>query len=392
MKTYVLARNTTDSITCGFLPAAERLGLDVAVLSDEPEAHRRAYGAGTEVIGCEVTDVSSVLGLIMSAPRAPAAVFSNSDHLQVQAALAAGYLGLAGKDWRASLRCRNKALMRAHLAAAGLDVVRAVQLLPGDDPAALELLYPCVLKPREGVASEDVVLVRDEAELVARVAEIRGRRQGALVVEEFLDGPLHTLETVGDGRTVRVLGGFRTELSAPPRFVEQRLVWDPELPEPVLRSVLDQLAALGVGLGAAHTEFVIQGDRARLIEVNDRIIGDQCDLLLADVLGLDVFALALRAHLGESLPPAPPSPRRAARVDYVCADRAGVLRRAPRARDVDGAVRLRYRPLREVGATVALTGSNRDYLGVLRAVGEEEAQVDAAVARFLGAHRWEVAA
>lgn len=153
--------------------------------------------------------------------------------------------------------------MRAYLAAAGLDVVRAVQLLPGDDPAALDLPYPCVLKPREGVASEEVVLVRDQAELVARVAEIPGGQPGALVVEEFLDGPLHTLETVGDGRTVRVLG-FRTELSAPPRFVEQRLFWDPELPEPVLRSVLDQLAALGVGLGAAHTEFVIQGDRARL--------------------------------------------------------------------------------------------------------------------------------
>lgn len=64
----------------------------------------------------------------------------------------------------------------------------------------------------------------------------------------------------------------------------------PDLPGPVLRSVLGQLAGLGVGFGACHTEFVVQGDRARLVELNDRIIGDHCDLLLAHVLGEPVFA------------------------------------------------------------------------------------------------------
>jgi len=391
VKTYVLARNPTDSVTHGFLPAASRLGLDVTVLTDEPAAHLEMYAGETEVLGCDVADVSGLVDRI-AASAAPAAVFSNSDHLQAQAALVASYFDLPGKDWRAALRCRNKALMRSHLAAAGLDAVTSVQLLPADDPAALDLDYPCVLKPREGVASEDVVLVRDAAELVVRVGEIRARRTGALVVEEFLDGPLHTLETVGDGTGVRVLGGFRTELSAPPHFVEERLVWHPDLPEPAVRSVLEQLAALGVGLGACHTEFVVQGGRARLIEVNDRIIGDQCDLLLADVLGECVFELVLRTHLGEALAPSPTPTKRAARVEYLCAARPGVLRQAPPAQDVHGPVRLAYRPLRKVGATVALAHSNRDYLGVLRAVGDEQAQVDAAVDGFLGAHRWEVGA
>lgn len=45
MKSYVLARNPTDSVTLGFLPAAGRLGLDVAVLTDQPDAHVDA-GAG----------------------------------------------------------------------------------------------------------------------------------------------------------------------------------------------------------------------------------------------------------------------------------------------------------------------------------------------------------
>ena len=64
------------------------------------------------------------------------------------------------------MRTKNKALMRRRLAAAGLDAVVAVELGP-DDPPAFPT-FPAVVKPREGVASEDVVLVGDERELVAR--------------------------------------------------------------------------------------------------------------------------------------------------------------------------------------------------------------------------------
>ena len=41
MRLYLLALNPTDSVTEGFLPAAARLGLDVTVLTDQPDAHRR---------------------------------------------------------------------------------------------------------------------------------------------------------------------------------------------------------------------------------------------------------------------------------------------------------------------------------------------------------------
>jgi hypothetical protein len=38
-----------------------------------------------------------------------------------------------------------------------------------------------------------------------------------------------------------------------------------------------------------------------------------------------------------------------------------------------------------------LTWTNRDYLGVVRATGTEQAAVDAAVEGFLAASRWEIA-
>ncbi|MFE7543785.1 ATP-grasp domain-containing protein [Streptomyces platensis] len=394
MRMYLLALNPTDSVTDGFLPAAARLGLDLTILTDQPEAHRRV-APQTEVLECDVHDFRAVITRIANHHPA-AAVFTNSDHLQTQAALAADYFGLPGKDWRAALRAKNKAEMRRHLAVAGADTVRSAELAAGEDPGTLTaagLPYPCVIKPREGVASEDVVLAEGPEELVRLAKEIQARRpQAALVAEEFLEGELYTLETLGDGRVRHVLGGFHTTVSAPPAFIEERLDLVAAHPEPVVAQVLAQLDALGVGFGACHTEFVVHEGRARLIEVNYRVIGDQCDLMLAQVLDIPLFEHILRTHLGEPLP-ADLGARRdgAGRVDYPCADRAGTLTAAPAAvdRTVDG-VRLSYRPLREVGTEHPHYRTNRDYLGVLRATGTDRSAVDRVSEAFLAAERWEI--
>lgn len=395
MRMYLLALNPTDSVTDGFLPAAARLGLDVTILTDQPEAHRQ-IAPQTEVLECDVHDFRAVITRIANHPDRADSVFTNSDHLQTQAALAAAYFGLPGKDWRATLRAKNKAEMRRHLAATGIDPVRSVELAAGQDPSVLataDLPYPCVIKPREGVASEDVILAEGPEELVTHAKDIQVRRPGAaLVAEEFLEGELHTLETLGDGRIRHVLGGFHTAVSAPPTFIEERLDFLADQPAPVVAQVLAQLDALGVGFGACHTEFVVHEGRARLIEVNYRVIGDQCDLMLAQVLNVPLFEHILRTHLGEPLPADLGARRDAAgRVEYALADRAGTLTAAPAATDrtVDG-VRLTYRPLREVGAEHPLYRTNRDYIGVLRATGTDRSAVERVAEDFFADEHWEI--
>lgn len=412
MRLHLLAVNPTDSVTEGFLPAAVRLGLAVTVVTDQVAAHELAYArhaaaGGTlpdlAYLACDVRDFREVIAAVAATGR-PDAVFSNSDHLQVQTALVADFFELPGKDWRAALRTKNKAELRRALAAGGLDVVRSVELgpellAPARDPEPLAaavrragLTYPCVVKPREGVASEDVALVADGAELAARCRETAAGRPGAaLVVEEFLTGPLHTLETLGDTRALHPVAGFATELSPPPYFIEQRLRLLPG-PAPHADQVLAQLRALGVGFGACHTEYVVQDERARLIEVNYRAIGDRCDLLLADVLDLPLFEHVLRVHTGQPLPATLATARGGrARMEYVTADRAGTLVAAPGPSESEhGGVRIAYHPLREIGSHRPLHHTNRDFLGVLRATGADQDAVDRAVAGFLAAHTWEI--
>ncbi|KAB8183311.1 siderophore biosynthesis protein [Nonomuraea phyllanthi] len=378
MRLYLTALKPTDSVTDGFLPAAEALGCEVTILTDRPERHPYA-------VACDVRDPRALIDTVEHLGR-PDAIFTNSDHLQAETALAAAYFGLPGKDWRACVAAKNKFLMRRELLRAGIEQVWSTRLAPGD-PVPEGVPYPVVLKPREGVASEDVMLV--ERDLAWAVAEVRKRRPGeALVVEEYLEGPLRTLETLGDSSGVRVLGGFETTLGALPYFIEERLDW--AAPDGSHEHVLGALRALGVGFGACHTEYVLTPGGPRIVEVNYRVIGDHCDFLLADVLGVPLFEWILRAHLGEPVPAVPAASGHGSAVSLV-ADRPGTVKDAPGAEAVtDGDVRLWHRPLRAVGDTVSLTHTNRDYLAVVRAVGPSRQAVDAAIAAYRAARPWVV--
>ena len=396
MLLYLVAANPTDSVTDGFLPAAARLGLETVVLTDQPLAHKAVYARvahpPAEVIGADVHDACELIAALARG-RSIGALFSNSDHLQRQTALAAAYYGVPGKDWRSALRAKNKELMREQLAP--LDLVQRTVLRPGDELSALADRLPplpVVIKPRDGVASEDVVLAADPAEAIRHCRQIRLRRPGeTLLIEEYLRGQLHTLETISDTTATWILGGFRTTLSPEPYFIEERLDWAPAIPAKAQASLRNQLAALGVGFGACHTEFVLEGERARIIEVNDRIIGDHCDFALCELFGTSLFEQVLRIYCGERLPPLAPSAAGYASTDAVVAERSGTLRAAPVALELRiGTAHLRYRPLRDVGSTVAISHTNRDYLGIVSAFAPTQAAIDSAIDEFRATQHWTI--
>lgn len=384
----VLAHVPTKAVTAGFLPAARALNLNVILLTDQPEAHRQA--APERVIACDVFNPLAVIDTLTRLPH-PAAVFTNSDHLQASAALAARYFGLPGKNWGTAYRAKNKAEMRRRLAALGLDTLWHAALMDEAELArvAAGAPYPCVVKPEEGVASESVRFITGPEELEAACRAAWTVYPGqALLVEEYLDGPLCTLETLGDGKDLIPLGGFRTQLSPLPHFTETRLDWG--LPAGAAEDVCAQIRPFGVGFGACHTEFVLTDRGPRLVEINYRNIGDECDFLLADILGIPLFEVVLRLHLGEPLP-AIPRARNAGAIQYFCADQAGTVADTPHDFErTDGDVRLTFHNLVRAGEVIRLSQSNRDYLGLLRAVGPEAAAVDTALGRAAAGLTWEV--
>jgi biotin carboxylase len=393
----LLTHVPTDSVNDGFLPAARRLGLAPVILTDQAESHRQHFSQSglsaypEAIIACDVFNPLAVIEAIGRRGHKPAAIFSNSDHLQTSTAIAADYFGLPGKNWRVAYRAKNKAEMRAYLAEQRMETVRHVLAWKPDDlaQAAIDVSFPCVAKPREGVASQEVGLARNYAELAAHCQAVWQKHPGqALVIEEYIEGPLCTLETLGDGERLLALGGFHVRLSAPPHFVELEADWNSALAEQ--REVLNQITRFGIDFGACHTEFVLTPKGPRLIEINYRCIGDRRDFLVEQILGIPLFETVLRLHLGEPLPVLPLAPRAAA-IHYLTPVTEGRIVNAPAPFDRrDAEVDVGLRVLRRVGETVAITHSNKDYLGILTGVGTDADTVRLALSQASDGLAWEI--
>jgi biotin carboxylase len=393
----LLTHVATESVNDGFLPAARRLGLSTVLLTDQAEAHRQYFSQSglpaypEAIIACDVFNPLAVIEAISRRGHKPAAVFSNSDHLQTSTAIVAEYFRLPGKDWRAAYRAKNKAEMRAYLAEQGIATVRHAVAWSPDSlaEAAARVSFPCVAKPREGVASQEVGLARNYHELVLHCQTVWQARPGqVMLLEEYLEGPLCTLETLGDGKELRALGGFQVSLSAPPHFVELEANWSSELAE--RHEVLNQIIRFGIGFGACHTEFVLTAQGPRLIEINYRCIGDRRDFLLEQTLGIPLFENVLRLHLGEPLP-ALALAQRAAAIRYITPALEGQIVQAPSSFNHNSAtVDIGLRVLRRVGETVAITHSNKDYLGVLTGVGTDADAVRQALAHASTDLIWDI--
>ncbi|MBV1786819.1 ATP-grasp domain-containing protein [Marinobacterium sp. D7] len=376
----ILAHVPTDSVTRGFIPAIRRRALPLLLVTDQPERHRRLIDDGLlqadELLAADVFNPLAVLNALAERQIAPLAVFSNSDHLQSATAIVGSFFGLPGKDWRACLRAKNKLVMRRTIEAAGLDNpwFRCVSRVQELDDVPL----PCIAKPVEGVASEDVSLVqsREELEQVCRAFWQRHPGQ-SLLLEEYLAGPLHTLETLGDGARLEVMGSFETFLSPPPAFIELGQHLQRRAAPEVEAVVLAQLRALGVGFGSCHTEFVLTERGPRLIEVNYRNIGDQSDFLLAQALDFDLFDALIGLYLGEPLPTLPESAL-GARIHCQSAEHSGIVTQVPEAcrLERDGC-RIEFTPLCKLGERIERQHSNRDYLGILRGIGPNDALLEA---------------
>ena len=61
MRLFLVASKPTNAVTYGFLPAAARLGLDVYLLTDQPDAHAGSLAGQPNIAGCDVHDARALI-------------------------------------------------------------------------------------------------------------------------------------------------------------------------------------------------------------------------------------------------------------------------------------------------------------------------------------------
>ncbi|MGH9286569.1 MAG: ATP-grasp domain-containing protein, partial [Acidimicrobiales bacterium] len=207
---------------------------------------------------------------------------------------------------------RDKARMRAQLAAAGLPQPRFRSVGPDDDVAraVAEVGLPAVVKPVSLAASRGVVRVDDAGEAPAVAARIRAivadageDARAPLLVEGYVDGTEVAVEGLLRGGDLEVLALFdKPDPLTGPYFEETIYVTPSRLAAASQHAVAGAIsaatAALGLREGPVHAEARLPGGEVVVLEVAARSIGGLCSRALRFGAGISLEELILRHALG----------------------------------------------------------------------------------------------
>ena len=343
MARVLLLLPTTTYKASDFLAAAERLGLDVVVASDESNALE-----GLNPEGLLALDFSDPRGCAQKAvafarERPIAAVVGVDEPTAIAATAIAQALGLPHNPLSAVEAAADKAWMRELLSEAGVQSPRSklFQIEKGPEAAFPFARFPCVLKPTFLSGSRGVIRANDQAELAAawaRVAHllaeptVSARGGGAarqVLVEDFVPGVEVAVEgLLTDGRLVVLAIFDKPDPLDGPFFEETIYVTPSRLPSGAQDRIAQAThhAALAIGLrdGPVHAELRWNDNGPWVIEIAARSIGGLCSRTLQFGLGLSLEELILRHALGEDVT-AVTRDGRAAGVMMIPIPRGGVL-------------------------------------------------------------------
>lgn len=299
---------TSSYRTTDFVEAAERLGIDLVVGSEEEPPID--LGDRFVRVDCDDAD-SSVAAIVALADTTPIdAIVAADDGGVVIAATAAQRLGLPNNPPEAARATRDKLEMRRLLRERE---VTQPDFQPVATPEQVSLPFPVVLKPRTASASVGVVRVDSRTELDScfrRVMTIAGTLGEAppLLAESFIEGAEMAIEGHVAGGNLVILAHFdKPEAPRGPFFTETLLV-TPSRMEPSVLAEVDRVvgagvSAIGLTNGPIHAEVKIDPDgRVHILEVAARSIGGLCSRsLLFGLEGSRLEDLILSAALGQRL-------------------------------------------------------------------------------------------
>ncbi len=343
MTRVLLLLPTTTYRAPDFLEAARRLGVDVTVASEEPNALEGLQPAG--LLTLDFGDPRACARRVAEFARTHPidAVIGADDDTVVAAATISEALGLPANPPEAAAAARDKAMLHRRLDAAGVPNPRSrvFRLEAGPDEAARGVSYPCVLKPTFLAASRGVIRADDpdafrgawrRIETILRQPDVfakGGAAANEILVEEYVPGAEVAVEGLLREGNLEVLAIFdKPDPLEGPFFEETIYVTPSRLPAATLaaiRSTTERACrALGLAHGPIHAELRVNSSGPSVIEVAARSIGGLCSRTLSFGAGISLEELILR-HALRSEGGRPPRDSRPAGVMMIPIRRSGRL-------------------------------------------------------------------
>ena len=282
------------------------------VASERRQALAGVMGHRALTVNCRNRDEAADRIVRLAARKPLDAVVAVDDEGVLVAALAGQRLGLAHNPPDAAARSRDKAAMRRALEDAGVPQPEFRMAGPGAEVAglAVEVGFPCVLKPVSLSGSRGVIRADDpEAAVVAAkrvraiLADAGEDPEAPLLVERYIPGDEVAVEGLLRGGTLEPLAVFdKPDPLEGPYFEETIYVTPSRLPpetlDAIVRMTADAAAALGLVEGPIHAELRTDAGRAWVLELAARSIGGLCSRSLRFGVGVTLEEVILRHALG----------------------------------------------------------------------------------------------
>ena len=293
------------------LPAikqAKEMGLDVVVVDMNPDA----IGFKEEGIEKEVISTIDIPKVLEAAKRRKidGIMTLASDMPMRTVAVVAKELGLVGITEETALYTTNKNDMCSVLKSQRVPVpmFRRVNSYDSFLTTIEEIGGSLIAKPSDNSGSRGVIKINskysyDELKKAYLYCQ-SSSRNGDVIVEEFMEGPEVSVETLSIDGVCHVVQITDKLTTGAPNFVElghsQPSLLDESIKEQIKKVAIDANRAVGIKNGPSHTEIIVTSSGPKIVEIGARLGGDCITTHLVPLsTGVDLVKCCIQIAIGE---------------------------------------------------------------------------------------------
>jgi biotin carboxylase len=293
-------------------------GLDVWLITTDPGKFKHVLCGEVmavlqdrkRIIVSETTEGTVISDLVktqMEHAKKQRAVVCVSDRNLVFAAALAANIGAKFASVEAIECLRDKRRARALFDEIELPTARWRPAVSVADVVSFvgEICAPIVIKNCRGTGSLDVKLGLNLEQSVQHYQNMSLSPRylnGDLMLEEYLYGPLVSLEVLVRDEQCIELGITDRQLGPLPNFCEISYTFPVSLPDSIAKSMLETtqklVSHLHIEQGLLHVEFIVTSNGPKLVEVNPRLGGGLLAQMMNDCLSISVSELLILASFG----------------------------------------------------------------------------------------------
>ncbi len=220
-------------------------------------------------------------------------------------------MGLVGIDEDTAIKATNKACMREALKKNNVPVPKFYKVSNRTEYAFAVSKFNSafIVKPADNSGSRGIVKVDDLSDhnFISYAYDYArtSSRNGDVVVEEFMEGPEVSVETLSVNGECHVIQITDKMTTGKPHFVEMghtqpsRLDSDTKIKIAEIARAANK--AIGITNGPSHTEIIVTKDGPKIVELGARLGGDCITTHLVPLsTGVDMVECCIKIALGET--------------------------------------------------------------------------------------------